>query len=175
MWAQICQADRSGQCSHGPLRHATCTGRTATCSALSAAPATPTAAPTSVRMLMLTAPCLTPAGGPSGTVSGTPTAALPLHSVSWREVESWGTQRESSECLAIGAQIQVHKWFLGSFSSILVKRLTVKPCFVDISDNGNLSPLTLCCRTRPNSLCKSGCLTFSRVPQRSTETSNSYC
>lgn len=47
--------------------------------------------------------------------------------------------------------------------------------FVEISDDGNFLPLILCFRTCSYSLCKSGRITFSWVPQRSTEISNSYC
>lgn len=38
-----------------------------------------------------------------------------------------------------------------------------------------LLPLGFCCRTCSDSLCKSGCIALSWVPQRSTEISDSYC
>lgn len=77
-------------------------------------------------MTTLKTPSLTPAGGPSGMVSGQTGKTfhdlllcfVSIALLEW-EVESQRIQWEMDECLAVGAecfiQIQVQKWFLVSF------------------------------------------------------------
>lgn len=140
-------------------------------------------------MTTLKTPSLTPGGGPSGMVSGQTGKTFPwltplFSFYSIIGVGGRGARYSMGNAWMLGtggwnfhsdpsSEMVSYIFFYGSWggtsycsSPLLWMDLTaatLPPYWVSV------------CRTRPYSLCKSGCVAFSRVPQRSTETSNSYC
>lgn len=140
-------------------------------------------------MTTLKTPSLTPGGGPSGMVSGQTGKTFPwltplfrfysITGVGGRELRYWMGDRwrlgtggwnfhwdPSSEmvfCIFLYGT-----WGETSYCSSLLLWMCLTAATLPLF-------WVSVCRTRSYSLCKSGCIAFSWVPQRSTETSNSHC